>query len=317
MYIGDNLLLRKKLEEPDASKADLTSSEEDTRTLPPISSFILLTDHHFEADITFPREGNGNKSVSQTIKIYNPAPDTEDKIKSGNVLILKAGYNTDEFLPILCATQIIKAQVIKNGTDRIAILTCGEAYNAKRIINYSAGWSAEKTYSQAIEDTLEVFAAYGVPTGRIEWNEDATTKQFGLVYVVTMNLSSSLTSLCEGCGLRWYIAGGEIFIQPKNQKENKYLSVLKVTEENVKETVEFLDDISNKTVGQSTTRTSGVKVRVNLNANVNKADGLQIAGTENSSSTFKQYEGRYLIESVTHSLSYEGDSWDTTVEARG
>lgn len=317
MYIGTIPELDDKLKTPNANKADLSPTSSDVKSIPSSEGFILLTDHHFEADIVFPREGKGAKTVSQTIRIYNPAPDTERRIKAGNAVILKAGYNTDEFLPIICATQITRSQITKSGTDRILTLTCSEAYNAKRKIRYSATYGSYFTYADAIKDILSVFAAYGVPTGRIEWSKTATTQQFGETYAVFGAAHKTLDKMCEGAKLRWYIAGGEIFIQPKSQKENAYLSVLRVSEENVKNTVEFLDDITNKDAGQIQTKTSGVKVTVNLNGNVNKSDGLQIVGTKNASEAFKEFEGRYLIECVSHSLSYEGSAWDTTVEARG
>ena len=118
LYIGSIPELDAKLEESDATKSDRKVPGNDLTSTPQSGEFILLTNHHFEADIVFPKEGSGKKTVSQTFKVYNPAPDTERRIKAGNTIILKAGYNVDEFLPIICATQIKKSQISKDGIYR-------------------------------------------------------------------------------------------------------------------------------------------------------------------------------------------------------
>ena len=109
LFIGEIPELAARQAESNANNASTTKPSADTKTIPAEGNFIKLTNHHFEATITFPREGKSNKTVTQTFKIYNPAPNTEQFIKTGNILILKAGYNTDTFLPIICATQIKKS----------------------------------------------------------------------------------------------------------------------------------------------------------------------------------------------------------------
>ena len=46
-----------------------------------------------------------------------------------------------------------------------------------------------------------------------------------------------------------------------------------------------------------------------VNGNINNSDGVDVLEGD--------YKGRYVIESVTHDLDYEGATWTTTIEARG
>ena len=162
-------------------------------------------------------------------------------------------------------------------------------------------------------------------------------RQFGKPYPVSGDAIRILDNLVEGCNHRWFISSGDIYIQPKSGSGSGLINTLIVTEENIKGEVEYNEDVTNKTASESSTRTAGVKLTVNLNGNVNTASGLEISAKDSNSvlaqdtrtvgvtpneedystRSFQKFEGKYLIESVSHELSYEGGAWDTTVEARG
>lgn len=324
MYIGNIPALDARDSVKNADDVDKAPLGKDIRTVDSedelesgAGQFVKITNHQMEADIQYPREGSGKQSVTQTIKIYNPTKETTARVKSGSLLILKAGYNTTAFLPVICAAQIKKVTMVKSNQDKILTVLCSEAYNIRSNVKYARTFAKGFTYKDAILDLLDVYAAYGVPTGSLDFTDKATTQQFSETYSIMGSINKALDRLCQGADLKWYIAGGSIFIQPKVKTESDYINVLTVRQENVKGSVEIIDDTSNKSAGQKTTRTKGIRFTINLNGNLNKADGVEILKTINSTDSFNEYVGRYLITSVSHTLSFEGDSWDTTIEARG
>ncbi|MCP3921257.1 MAG: hypothetical protein GY714_01600 [Desulfobacterales bacterium] len=320
MYIGFIPELVEVKKETDATKKDGTKPEADTKTVPAQGDFILLTDHHFEAQINYPKEGKGNKTVSQNISIFNPAPDTESKIKTGNALLLKAGYNTDAQLPIICATIITKSWIERSGNNRVLKLLCSEAHDVKKTISYSETFAKTLTYEDGINKLLGVFAQYGVPVGRIQITETAKNTQFGKAYSVSGKLSKSMETLCSHTGHRWYVMGGDIYVEPLNPNDVEMVRALQVEQENLKGNIEFLDDITNKDQVQDKTKKQGVAFTINLNGNINREAYVKVVATTGanpSTEEFNSYLGAYAVTSVIHKLSYEGAAWDTIIETRG
>lgn len=320
LYIGSLRELEVIRAQSDATKLDGTKPSVDSTTIPAQDKFILLTNHHFEAEIIYPKEGKGNKTVSQTFKIYNPSPDTERRIKSGNVLILKAGYDSDFTLPTICATVITKSFIKRNGNNRVLHLLCSEAYDVKSTVIYNAVLAKTLTYADGITKLLDIFAQYGIPAGKVTFSKTALNKQFGKSYSVAGKLSESMEKLCADSGHRWYVIGGEIYIQPLDPNEVPLVTALVVEQKNVKGNMEFLDDITNKNKKQQETKTEGVKFTLNLNGNVNKQDYIQViktVGKNPSTPKFDNFVGAYAVTSIKHTLSFEGDAWDTEIETRG
>lgn len=339
MYIGVNPQLSPDyIDDINVGAQDKPLPPLDTRTIPFNRYYALLTEHHFEAKISYPRSGDSKQATTQTFNIYNPPKYVLEQAKVGNMLVLKAGYNTDKYLPIICATQITSVLTTREGADRILMLTTSEAYTARRSHIYNGSFSADQTYAQAISIILQEFNKVGVPTGYVDWGEGelydylddsgkptgyrgqsdgALDKQFGMLRVVHGRLGETLTDLCKGCGLKWYMAGGKVNIQPVKRSQNVYINVLQVNQNNIKDAIELYDDTIKEDKKKKTDRSRGIKLTVNLNGNVNKADGLEVYSNGDASSTFSQHEGRYLIEQVDHNLSYEGSAWDTTIEAKG
>lgn len=328
LYIGKLPELDTKISQPNANKSDGATPSVDIRTIPKNGDMVFIEGnpslgkqgYQLEAEIKFPMEGSGKKNITQTIKVFNPPAEMEKYLTTENVVILNAGYVSDDFLPTLCAAQIIKAQITKDGTNRIATITCSEAYSVRRNVTFSDTFDKQWTYEQGIKRILEVFAWYGVPAGTLQFSEKASTQQFGRPRPVSGSIEATLTNLCENSGLLWNITNGEINVYPKSDEKKGFINVLVVEPDNVKNTIEFLDDKSDKSATDAKTQTKGVKFTVNLNGRVNKSDGVRIkpipADQVNSNGVFKNYEGQYLISSIAHKLSYEGNEWGTTIEAR-
>ncbi len=317
LYIGVLPELAKKEKVSDTSKSDTKIPSANIKSIPAKGDFILLTDHHIEADVKFIKEGKGDKNPTQTIKIYNPAPDTERFTTQGNVILLKAGYNEDQFLPIVCAAQIVSVETSKSGTDRVMTILCSEAHNARRKLEYSKSFVDTQTKYSVLTDMLNTFKYYGVPTGRVQVPDSFKTETLGTSQAFMGHLEKELEAFCSGNKLRWYIAGGEIFVEPIGKEFKDYINVVVVKSGEIKNTIETLDDSSNKTKKELESKTKGVKFTVNLLPDTNLADGVRVVASDGDPESFKKHEGVYLISSVEHSLSYEGDSWDTTIEAKG
>ncbi len=312
LYIGQLKELKDltKCSSVSSSPATKNTPSVDVRSAPELKGFVRLTNHHFDASVVFDRDGSGSKNPTQTFNIYNPTDETLEYLKYGNIVLLKAGYNQDDSLPVICATEIIKTEIIKPNADRIIKLTCSEAYNARSKIKYNKSFPRGTSYIDVVLDMLDTFANFGVPTGLF-----AATNLNGITLNKAMVFSDSiygaLETVCNATSYKWYIATGEVYIVPKYSEatDSQYVSVVEVTEDNVKEAVLPMSNTAKLNCEDSEKSMNGVKVKINLNGDAGSAQGVVV--------NFGEYKGKYLITKVTHKLSFEGTEWDTTIECKG
>lgn len=285
------------------------SLDVDIRTSPKSSDFILIKDHQMTATVVYDREGSGSKTPTQTLKIYNPEPKTEEHIKNGNIVILKAGYNIDSELPIIFAANIIRSEVTKNGADRVLKLTCGEAYECNRNVKYNKSFPIGTTYYDIIWDILKTFASFGVPTGHFYFG-DISNKFIYKPMVFSTTIYDALETVCDAVRFKWYVARGLVNVEPKAyaSDDEEFVKVITITESNVKNTIEALSNTSNKDKKDSQLNQKGIKLTVNLNGEIAGADGVKVS--------YGDYKGKYLITKVSHNLDFEGQQWDTTIECK-
>lgn len=280
----------------------------DMQSLPTGKNFILLEDLQMRASVVFPKEGASSKNPQQTIEIINPSELTSAYIRTGNVVLLNAGYDDDVDLPMICATQIVRSTLEQRGQDTILKLLCAEAYKVKRNIRISKSYSAVLTYKDVIVDLLAEFAGYGIAS--VAQLEGLADKQLGRARVFNDGLAEALDDICASVNYKWHMSCGTIYVEPRNKsiENDDLIRVLTIKQENLKTQIQELQDTSTKNSSESKDNGKGIRIKINLNGNLNRGDAVRI--------TFGDYAGAYLITSVKHTLDFEGSAWDTEIECR-
>jgi hypothetical protein len=280
----------------------------DMQSLPTDKNFLLLENFQMKASIHFPKEGSSQKNPQQTIEIINPSKETAAYIKTGNVVVLEAGYTDDATLPLICATQIIRSTLQKKGDTTTLKLTCADAYKVKRKTRINRSFPAQFTYAQAVESITGDLATYGIAS--VLDIDSLRDKQLGKARVFNDTIFEALTDLLQPVNYKWHMAAGQLYIEPKDKKVEDSINVLIVTDDNIKNSVEDLQDTSKKDLAESKENGKGVRLTVNLNGNVSKSDGVRLNISD------KEKQGQYLITDVKHTLDYEGSAWNTVIECK-
>lgn len=321
LYIGQLPELTKLIEERKVvgdSESDKTDGKQekpqtDIRTIPELKGFVQIKELQIEGNVEFDREGSGSKNPVQKFKIYNPNEETLQYLKFGNLLMLKAGYNEDVSLPIICATEIVSSKIIKREQDRIVELVCSEAYSVRRAIRYNKTFPAGDLYIYVMNDILDTFSFYGVPLGYFDATQMNNIKLNSEKRFST-TLYDALEQVCDATKYKWYIAQGQIWVYPDFRDTSVGVGsggygIVKITEDVVKGSIQPMSSSAKKDLKDTETNKKGVKLTVNLNGDITSADGIEI--------TYGEYKGKYLISKVSHKLNYEGTAWDTIIECKG
>jgi len=318
LYIGYIKELDDKVKElvagTGSNKADI-----DMQTLPTGNNFVKLggtnrtdTYHQIKANINFPKEGKGAKNPQQTIEITNPSPETIEQIRKANVVILAGGYTDQEHLPIICATQIVKATASKKQENITLKLVCADAYKVKRTTRISETYLKERTYAETIQDILDKLATYGI-SSHAELDE-LQDKQLGKARMFTNTIFQALEEILEPINYKFFMAAGILYVEPKNKSVEKGLTnVIDINLHNIKDSIEEIKATSNKNLAETKQDGNGVRVKVNLNGDMSTGDGVRINIKDEN---YSQHNGVYLVTSVKHVMDYEGGAWDTIIECK-
>ena len=282
----------------------------DLQTIPKDENFIELNALQMKAVINFPKEGTNSKNPKQTIEIVNPTQETTAKIKNRNVLLLNAGYESDEGLPVICATQIQSSVLVKKGDTTTLKLTCADAYKVKRNVRISKSYVGTLTYGDVVTDLLKELAAYGVPSK--PQIDPLFNIQLNTCMAFSDGIFEALEDILKPINYRWFMASGILYVEPVNKtlegesEGEGFTRVLTINEDNVKDTIQQLQDTTNKNISESKADGLGIRVKINLNGEASGGDALRV--------TYGPFKGQYKITSVKHQMDFEGAAWDTIIE---
>lgn len=299
----------------------------DFRTVPAGDKAISISSLHIEADITYSSNKTSSNNQTSTIRIFNARPETQKFIKQNGVLFLKAGFETQDpyseetqtegglqsqernnDIPLIFIGQIEKVRTEKEGQDTITTIVCKDLGFDIRSVRVSQGFPKGTSYRYIVKKLLSLAAKEGMPTGYFaEPDGNQVDRMEGKApsgFVVEGNLVEQLNTICSDLGYRAYISLGKIYVEPVNRKIRYETVVLKPI--NIKGQVRREESSEGDGV-DGPNEVIGIRVNTFLNGSIASNKMLKIEEG--------QYAGLYKIESVSHSLSYEGDVWDTEIVA--
>ena len=313
----------------------------DQLTIPAGNETLTITDLQIEATIEY---GIDKDSQKAEIKVYNLSDDSVSKIKANGIVSLKAGYYTDENLPLIVVGQILSVKTERASQDRVTTIVCADGYAARKGTHVSKSAIAGESYLDVLKYLVGEAAKVGVPLGkgipvesgsnRLLANEIASgnatsadievnriIKQVKSGVALEGELFEQINKAATEVGYRSYISLGKLYIEPMNHRATTTVVTIEPT------TTISLEGVSDTTTSSSgstesedggTTQTDdfdGVRATIFLDGTITTDSILRVKSSKSDRSTLKYFVGDYRIKSITHALNYYGDDWSTTIEA--
>lgn len=289
----------------------------DYRTTP--DQFIEIRDLSMRAKIVYKKSGNKGGDQFSTIELDNLSEDTKNSIRENDLIFLKAGYKQDigsddvsyEDLPLLLSAQITKVETKRNlsSATRTTEIICGDNILPKKSIKISKSWPANTSKRKVLDDLLSIAQSNFVPIGKVSEEIQGFISPLKEVYPfgynVAGNLFEEISKLCESVDYRFYTVLGKIYIEPKLSTQT--FETFIIENKNLKEPLERHSDNSGVKQGSKGAKT-GLSATTYLNGRILTNMVLSI---ENYG---EDWDGTYPIESITHNLDFEGQSWDTRIK---
>lgn len=315
LYIGGSSSERAKqrdnykYQEQDTGKTGAKSASPPSEGDIPISNkFVLITDLQMQAEGSYIKKGDGKKSQSSKVTVYNPNEETKQYLKRGNIVILKAGYESDESLDTIMTGQIHTVSETRDKTDIKVVISCSEVFIVKQGLRFSKAYSKGTKYTQIFNDIIRAYANNGIPLGFFDVSQldnKVTKKGFSF----SGNVSNTLSELCEALNYHWYTSLSKLFIVPKTKQT--YVRTIVVQDGDVKGSIEPQDDATGKDKAQSKEALTGLRMKLALVPKASTATHVRVNRTNT------KFNGDYLINKIDYRLDYEGNEWDLNIECEG
>lgn len=263
---------------------------------------LQLTDYHIEFEISKTKEAGKESKIT----IYNISDLVlrylEAKKDDAPILILKAGYQ-DTDLNLLFQGEIFNVSDEFQGTTRKTTLllksgfrSMGEAFTTR---SYRRG-------TQASVIVRDLIADLKLPEGTIYYDElDSIIIEKPVIQNgKTIDILRQLSNFLEANA---YFEDGVVNILPKNYVERDGRFVFDINVDNLIGSPTFKSDSTTKQEKQAGNKGS-IKIKTTLNG------AYQIGNLISLTSRF--HTGVYEIESIVHSGSYEGSTWESDLEIK-
>lgn len=306
-------------------------------TLPPEENAIEITELHIETTVEV--SANAKSSVSGAtikLKIYNLSKDSQKKIKSEDSVILRAGYEQDEELPLMFAAQIISVRTRKVGQDTITTISCGDSFTPRKNLRVSKHYPIGTSKKDIIQDLLDQAADYGVPTGEffvptaeseqgvidfaaslistVDYNPAkglASSRIESVVssgYVVFGLLFEELARTCDNIDFRSYLLHGSLYVEPIEYRIKQ--TTVNITRDSIIGSVREEDDGTTQLTGSSN-KQRGITLKVPLNGRITTTSLIVVSDIQDD-----ELSGNYSVESMKHKLSFELGEWVTEISCK-
>lgn len=266
---------------------------------------VLITNPiQMTADIEYGNNSSTSSSQTATIKLYNLSKETLGNIKKNSALLLKAGYESDSDLPVLFVGTVEKVSTKPEGQDKVTEIQCKEGGNVLKTVIFQKKFPKGTLFLSAFITIMDAFASNGIPTGNFYGNADSL-KEIQETLNISGTLESALTELCGMLKFVWFISGGKLFVQPRD--EDRVVDVVKVYPQNVIGSIYINDDSNATSVINKDDQSTGVNFKGYLNPSIRLETYIEI--------TYGDYVGTYKPSKIKHNLDWFNGPWQTTIEA--
>lgn len=272
---------------------------------------VEITDLQMQANISGTNKSAGTDLVSATIKVYNLSEDTRSFVSKVNSnVILKAGYASDPELPIIFSGQIIDVDTKRRGSDQITTINCKDGYVPRNTIRVSKSYEST-SYETIFKDLASIWSENGIKSSKVTINADQTPLilPYPPSFLLTDwsyegYLTQAMDDICKEFDYEWFIVNSTLYVQPRRYRD--LISVVNLSLNQIKS----LKDQQTNFRSQSTdAEKKGILVKTFLDGRMDQSKRLVISEGDSS--------GSYKIVSVSHTLDYRGNAWDTELTCEG
>lgn len=269
-------------------------------------SLLIKNPIQMEAKIKASTGKSSNTPNTAEIKLYNLSTNTLNQINAENVVLLKAGYETDTILPVLYVGTILKVYTERSGQDNITTLICKEADSLSKSAKINDKIPKGTTYNFLIRRFITKFKNNGIPLGyfqEIPRINQATEES------LTFNglLTKQFTEVTDAVDYIWFISRGKLYVQPREL--DRPFTYVDIKPQNVIGAIKPYDDKASKTSKDATSKPKGVNVSTFLNADIGIESYIKIG--------YGQYQGDYKPEEVEYSLNWKDGPWKVDIKCQG
>lgn len=280
------------------TKLGTTTNTENTR---------LITDNQIKA--TIKKDNNKEPNKSQ-ISVYNLSNDTVNyinkNIRNNVAVALAVGYRDNSTLEVVFKGTVQWVSDTFNGVDRVTTLHCVDGG-----INLSLARSS-KSYPKGTKiKTIitDLTTDLGATTGNVTVDSSETISS-----ACSMSGSTSyyLAHLCDGIDHNFSMQDGAVFITPRSKMFSARSAYISADTGLIGTPQPFHNDIKptqtvNKNSKKAKKPTDGVKFKCEINGTVLPEKTVWLKS--------KVYDSAFKVVSVTHNIDYEGNLFETEIEA--
>lgn len=241
-----------------------------------------------------------------TIDIYNLNPTQRAMIKrSGDAVILRAGYAKDKGLMVVFVGEITLCTVTKPQPDVLLRLQCGDgvtALNQTRMSSsYGPGTGAKQILRDAIS-ALPISFGAGANTAAMDQVED---EKFDNGYVADGLATKTISDMTDKLGLEWSVQDGKFQIVKRGGTEQKTAYVLTPQSGLIGSPERRLDILKKDDKGRTK---PGWIVKSVLLPDIYPTCKISVECAEIAKGSY------FRVEKVTHRGDTHGEDWTTTME---
>lgn len=266
---------------------------------------VELTQHNMSFNITKTKEG----ASESTATFYNLSDNTrlflEQYQKKNPLFLLEAGYVTDDEIPVLFQGEVIDVKDSFSGNTRTTQLTLKsgasnikEAYSVR---SYRAGTSVQTIVKDVIKDMK-------LPEGTVFFNKDGTDILIDKPVVVNAASMDWVRKFGQRYDLNVWVEDGVANVLPKNfvQKAGEFVHQISSSSNMIGSPT--LANGETGTQERQAANKQVLNVTTTLNGSYKIGDKVAL--------TSKFFNGVYEIETITHSGTYEGSDWQSTLQIK-
>lgn len=293
---------------------DLTNRKFELNNLNIPNQALEISTLQFETRVSLSKDDKGQNQQA-TISVTNLDKETIDFIsKKNSLLILKAGYENDNDLPIIYSGQVKAVDTVRRNSDLVTTITTSSGFTASTGVKISTSLINRPpenllNYADVFNHLAEIWKNSGVAISKAHIVLGASSLPVikppeGVLipngWSYEGYLRDAMDDLCEHFNYTWYIQNNVLFIHPRSNP--KFVNVFVLEESQIKD-IRPLTTSTKTSVDEDET---GLSITTFLNGFVEMGNKIRI--------TQGEFKGDYNIKSVTHDLNFRGNQWDTRIE---
>lgn len=291
----------------------------------------VLENLQFDCNIKVSNEKTKTSNDIMQLRMVNLSKEIKDQFKvTGATLMIRAGY-TDasqrdssgeiirkpEDLPVIYVGTIEHSFTTRRGNDMVTVVYASSDKMERATTKISHAFPPSTKVTDIIEVLLKEI---GFPRGHIDLSSVKSSSYVGGLSVYGKTFEQ-LQTVCDEWNLRFFVQNKQVNIVPVQPNANKKVDVwdvfpsdiLEAPEGSYERTQTKPKDIHGKVKKKSQKRDDketvvkiGLELKLHLDGRIKVGSFVRVNDVED-------FTGVYRVEGISHSMSFIGGDWSTTL----